>query len=278
VLASTFEEEMTTQELKTLMRRAMDSRMIENVKAVLASGYKPSQILYDDTRETALHHAARYFDAEMCQVFVDAGASIDAKDKYKATPLETAIEEGRPAEVVKVLVAAGPDLARRNKEGWTVLHCAGAQDNSSDKKIFSADVCQILLDGGADLFAIEGYGITVLHLAAHVDAWRFFTQAGISPDFVPEGVAASYLTPFQDAVRDGESDIVAYCVAQGAVDLDQRTLDGRTLMELSSDTGVRAALRSGRMSEEISVAVDAGGTVAEAVAGERAPRGRQLSI
>jgi hypothetical protein len=246
------------QTLQQKMKRAMDYRDMQAVRETIAEGYDPNSVLYSDTKETALHHAARYFDVEMCRLFLGAGAKPGKKDKYGATPLQTAVEEGRPAEIVEVLLKAGADANWVDKDGTPMLHIAAARDNSSEKKMFDARVCQLLIDHGADLFAQTAVKHICLHDVRTVEAWRFFVNAGIAPDYIPQGADAGYLTPFQFAVNCGEFEIVGYCVAQGTVDLAQRTIKGRSLTDITLDSRVLSALRSGELVEEISEALDTG--------------------
>ena len=246
----------TAEALRIAMKTAMNNRSVSDVKHVLARGYKASQVLYEDTRETALHHAARYFDVEMCQIFIDAGAKVNAKDKYRATPLDIALEQGRAAGIVATLAAAGANVNQPDVNGVPPLHRVALRDNSSEKKMFDSSVCQVLLDHGAHLYALSEKASTPLHVAETLDAWRFFVAAGISIDYVPQHCDASYLTPFQDVVRVGRADLVAYCLAQGGIDLNQRTLGDCSLSDLATSFDVRAALRAAESVEAIETVID----------------------
>ena len=72
------------------------------------------------------------------------GACPDADDRGCGTALHAAIEWSREdrIEVLKLLIAARPDLACRGSNDWTPLHLAAARDD--------VDAMRIRLDAGAD--------------------------------------------------------------------------------------------------------------------------------
>lgn len=63
----------------------------------------------DKKGETPLHIAAKREDQRMCEVLLEAGADINARNTDRETPIFCAVEAGR-AEVVRVLRVRGADL------------------------------------------------------------------------------------------------------------------------------------------------------------------------
>ncbi|KAI5848704.1 ankyrin repeat-containing domain protein [Morchella snyderi] len=63
----------------------------------------------DEKGETPLHMAAKREDQHMCEVLIEAGANINARNVDRETPIFCAVEAGR-AEVVRVLRIRGADL------------------------------------------------------------------------------------------------------------------------------------------------------------------------
>jgi hypothetical protein len=244
---------MPASPMVLMMRNAMESYSVANVERVLESGYEPNQILVAEMKDTALHHAVRHHDAAMCKVLIEAGAKVDAKNRDKHSPLYIAIDMGRPLDVVRTLIDAGANVRWKDQKNQTLLHKAAGRDN--DTEIFSAELCQLLLDSGADLFALTAAKRSVLHRAQHLEAWQFFTNAGIDPNFVPAGVGAGYLTPFQHAVITGCHDIVASCVASGTVDVMQKTLRGESLLSLATDPTTLSILRAEHTTQSVAGAV-----------------------
>jgi ankyrin repeat protein len=73
--------------------------------------------------------------------------------------LHEAVEQGN-AQVVRILVEHGMDVAARANDGWTPLHVAVHRGN--------VDVVRILVEHGADATVQANDGRTPLHMAAGV--------------------------------------------------------------------------------------------------------------
>ena len=78
-------------------------------------------------------------DPSVIAVIMDAGANVEARDKYGWTPLHFA----KAPSVIAALVDAGANLEARTEEGWTPLHVA-AQFSKITSQV------EALLDAGAD--------------------------------------------------------------------------------------------------------------------------------
>ena len=112
---------------------------------------------------TPLMVAAAYNqDPEVITVLLQAGASINAQNKYGETPLVVAAGYNQNPAVIAVLLKAGADINARNEIGWTAL-MAAAEKNTSP------DVVSVLLKAGADIKARDNDGWTALMAAAGVN-------------------------------------------------------------------------------------------------------------
>lgn len=92
---------------------------------------------------TALHLAAFFGHAETAEALLSRGADVEAeaKNPSRVRPLHSAVA-GRSAEVVRVLLAAKPDLEARQQAGFTPLMAAAANGLE--------DLVDLLLAAGAD--------------------------------------------------------------------------------------------------------------------------------
>jgi ankyrin repeat protein len=122
---------------------------------------------------SAAHAAAKRADAAALRAALAAGASTTwADDSNACTPLHWAAHEGS-VDCVRVLLAAGADVAARALDGCTPLHSAAAQGHAA--------CCRLLLDGGAAVDAADADGDTPLRLAAtrgHADCAALLLSRG----------------------------------------------------------------------------------------------------
>ena len=93
---------------------------------------------------TPLHYAAESGREEMLARLVEAGASLNVRDRDGATPLHRAVEKGW-AEGAKTLLDHGADPNAPDNEGRTPLHRAYAAERQ--------DMVNRLLEAGANLEA-----------------------------------------------------------------------------------------------------------------------------
>ncbi|GFS15723.1 ankyrin repeat, SAM and basic leucine zipper domain-containing protein 1-like [Elysia marginata] len=97
--------------------------------------------------------------SECVRILTQAGADINARDRYQVTPLMLSSKEGHLL-VVKTLIAQGAQVNMRNSQGWTALTMATQRSR--------APVVVELLDSGADVNIQHSDKLTVKDLAAHL--------------------------------------------------------------------------------------------------------------
>lgn len=97
--------------------------------------------------------------SECVTLMIDAGANINAQDRYHLTPLMLACKEGHLA-VVKTLIAQGAQVNAQNSQGWTALTLA----TQRSRTLIVAE----LLESGADVNIQHSDKLTVKDLAAHL--------------------------------------------------------------------------------------------------------------
>lgn len=93
----------------------------------------------------------------------EADAARDRQRKTgKRTPLHAAVDEGTVAEVV-ALLEAGADVDAVNKYGETPLHLAAAHASESTGKS-APEKGKLLIEAGADIEAVDKYGARPIHI------------------------------------------------------------------------------------------------------------------
>ncbi len=94
----------------------------EVARVLLAAG-ATVDVASGPTRGTALHQAARRGYVSVAQALLDHGATIDARDAKKETPLRRAVN-CRQIEIVRLLVRHGADPHAADRRGVTPLDMA----------------------------------------------------------------------------------------------------------------------------------------------------------
>ena len=140
------------------------------------------------------------------QLLIDAGADVNARDKYGNTPLmhirDTFENQKREwdndtAALLEVMIKAGADVNARNKHGLTPLMIAndvrtiqklidaGADVNARDDANRTPLLCQLhegavraLIEAGADVNVHDDDGWTPLHWINDLGAVRTLIEAG----------------------------------------------------------------------------------------------------
>ena len=144
---------------------------------------------------------------------IEAGAVVNAKDEFHATPLMYAVSHGH-VEATKLLIEAGADVnATGNMLGTVVTPLMVAVPVGSSFEGDHADhaeVVTLLIEAGADVNAVGsgllGMRITPLGhavMGGHTRIVRLLIEAGVDVNS-GDGVE---LTPLSAAVRSGHTEI-----------------------------------------------------------------------
>ena len=195
---------------------AADAPLIDAVKAadaaaarmLLADGVSARTAEVDGT--TALHWAAHHNRLEIAGLLLDAGAVVDATNRYGVTPLALASLNGS-APMIARLLDAGADPNLPNPEGETPLMTAARTGNG--------EAIESLLEHGAEVDAVEGWrGQTALMWATaqnQVEAVEALLAAGADPN----ARSGRGFTPVLFAAREGHVGVLELLAGAGA-DLD----------------------------------------------------------
>ncbi len=120
---------------------------IDVIRTLLVSGVHPDTSIHGGT---LLHMATR---VELVKLLLAHGASINARNHLRKTPLSEAISLGRDA-IANALIEAGADVNLADMYGMTPLHLAIYNGNTA--------MVKMLLRSGADIHAISRDRRTVL--------------------------------------------------------------------------------------------------------------------
>lgn len=135
----------------------------------------------EDAQE--LCKAAKEGDITAVKRLLEAGADVDARNRFSGSPLYYACWHGH-ADIVRLLLQHGADTCQRDAGGFTPLHWACVHEG--------VEILKLILEYGkdrVDVNAMTGYeygctiryGQTALHLAGenvNVDAVRTLLEAG----------------------------------------------------------------------------------------------------
>ena len=169
--------------------------------------------------------AAKSGTASEVSAAVIAGADLNARDEYGATPLHLAAVNPEPS-VVAVLIEAGADPnAREAQVGATPLHAAAFYNPEPS-------VVAALIEAGADVDARTERGATPLHLAVgknpEPSVVAALIEAGADPNAREAEVGA---TPLHEAAfRNPAPSVVAALIDAGA-DPSARDKGGKTAFD-----------------------------------------------
>ena len=213
-----------------VLAAAVDAPLVDAVKAgdagaverLLADGVSVQTAEIDGT--TALHWAVHHDRLQIAGLLLDAGAAVDATNRYGVTPLALASVNGS-APMIARLLEAGADPNLPNPEGETPLMTAARTGN--------AGVIETLLASGAEVDAVEAWrGQTALMWAAAQNQ-STAVQALLGAGADPNARSGRGFTPVLFAAREGHVDVLEALVRAGADVDDALPANGMSALVLA---------------------------------------------
>ncbi|HSA96039.1 MAG TPA: ankyrin repeat domain-containing protein [Acidobacteriota bacterium] len=208
----------------------------EIVAALLKRG--ASLEIRDDYGRTALILCARERgQAATARVLLDAGADIDAIDKFGSSALELAAWRGKE-ELVDLLLDRGAKVPDRG-EIWANMLKEAVSNGL-------ARLFRRLAEGGQDLKALDPAGESLLQAAAAGGSAEIVGLL-IERGFAPAKADRFGWTPLHYAARDGRTEAARILLERGAP-LNARTVMGQTAYNVAAERkmGAVTALLAGK--------------------------------
>jgi uncharacterized protein len=106
----------------------------EIAKLLLMSGADPNLQATNPSKVNALHSAVARQNIELCNVFIQHGANVNARQTEDVTPLHTAAHLGN-LELVKLLVNNGADIGSKMNGGKSALDFA-VEDKHDEVRLY----------------------------------------------------------------------------------------------------------------------------------------------
>lgn len=166
-----------------------------------------------------LFDAAERGCGSLAVTFLQAGASLEARDRFGNTSLLRAAAAGHP-ELTAYLIERGSKVDQRNLAGSTALMRA--------VKASRRKTAKVLLEAGADADALNGEGVTPLAAAAfngNRKLVKLLLDHGVSPDLVDR----SGKGPVVYAAARGFTGIVQALI-EADIDVNRRYAHGLTAL------------------------------------------------
>jgi hypothetical protein len=203
------------------------------------------------SNHTAMRQAVSHDRDDLMAELLVHGRPLDADDPLYSSYGERLIHMvGASPVVARRLLDLGVSSRARTVQGATPLHFAA-----------HPDVSRLLLARGAHLDDEDDEGRIALHrvlehsLYGRVIDPRCLTlllDAGADPFYLSKNPSLDYLSPFQAAVKKGCWTHVRTIAERCPVDFGQRTLKGKTLLQLAgSDEPMKVLLRSLRIASGV---------------------------
>ncbi|EKE41089.1 hypothetical protein ENUP19_0056G0016 [Entamoeba nuttalli] len=212
----------------------MTSKQIENT----ISTYIKKHGVQDEDKDgnTLLHHLVLLNEPKMVELVLNKGANVNALNKFKYSPLHTALSQNEiNIEVVSKLLEHHPDIHIKNETMRTPLHylCRNTHleknisilyrliSNEKDPKTYINEISKI---GESSLTC-------VCSASMNEEAIKYLCENGANVNQVTE----SGTFPLYYAVKNKRTDIVQILLQYGA-DIDM-TFKGKTIMKIAEETG-----------------------------------------
>lgn len=144
----------------------------------------------------------------LARKLIERGADVNAKNKYKDTPLHLAIFKQEDDKILRLLLDAGADVDAINDNGHTPLHLLVL-----DFKRQHAQVCKRVIDRMTNIDVKNFNGNTPLHQAVARDEFMFKLLLSSGADV--HSTNANGDTPFMCAVKMGKVKVIQALVDNG---------------------------------------------------------------
>ena len=224
---------------RTLLCTAIGSAKAERAMALISAGadvnspnLDPQKHLYFPA-STPLHEATKEGMVEVIEVLIEAGADIEAKDKYGDTPLHKAAKFGE-VEAIQLFLQASANKDAREINCATPLHLAANYGKPES--------IGILLDAGAVIEAVDIAGCTPLHIAVvnkHVKVLMTLLKAGADR----EAKNHTGNTPLHVAAGNGHVETLM-ALLEAKADKEARDKDGDTPLHIAALEGKVEAFKA----------------------------------
>lgn len=158
-----------------------------------------SAVSYSMNLDQQLVSAVQSNNVAKAKELLDAGANVNITFSYSKTPLIFAAEKGY-LDLAKVILAAKPDLSRRDRIGFTALTMAANKGH--------ADIVDALIAAGADVNMFDGNGGTPILRASEkgdTSSVRLLIAAGAD---VNKGSSDNSVIPLISAAAGGHPETV----------------------------------------------------------------------
>ena len=245
-------------------RTACTEVLLQHWKSVCSNvAFVPHGLEEDSKGRAPRACPAMWADPAVCQVLIDAGADIEAKNDKGRSPLLMACELGK-LDAVKMLVKASADVCATDNQGATCLMLAAYfghtetvrylvglpvvevnhEQNVGETALHFAvpeghrDVVEVLIDAGADIEANNGKGRSPLLMACvlgKLDTVKMLVEAGAAV-CATDDQGDTCLTL---AAYFGHTDIVRYLVGLPDVDVNYHGRNNDTALHSAVDDGHR---------------------------------------
>jgi ankyrin repeat protein len=170
-----------------------DYEAAEEIVKYLIQKQKALLRMFDSKHWSALHFAAKYSSAKICEILIDNGCDVNGRTKKLSTPLTLCCErtDDEALNVVKLLIESGADLAKKTEKGNTALH------HACDKGV--VEVVQFLIEAKVNLNAQNNTGRTPLIRVKKGLVAKLLIERGADLGRRPKKEVLLYIVPVRRA-------------------------------------------------------------------------------